>query len=126
MPVIRPPLQAHFNRRHDRALQRASTTDAPGFIEPCHPASREEPPSGPEWLYEVKIDGYRAQLHINRSAVTIYSRRGHDWTRQFQSIAKSATRLGADQAIIDGEAAVLGSDGLPNFQGLRGELRPDS
>jgi bifunctional non-homologous end joining protein LigD len=36
----------------------------PGFIEPCDPTLREKPPRGEEWVYEIKADGYRAQLHL--------------------------------------------------------------
>jgi bifunctional non-homologous end joining protein LigD len=109
-----------------RRPQAARRSDPPRFIEPCHPASRDEPPSGSEWLYEIKIDGYRAQLHLDHGAVTVHSRHGHDWTIPFRSIARSAAQLGVSQAILDGEAAVLGSNGLPDFQALRHELRPDS
>jgi ATP-dependent DNA ligase len=33
------------------------------FIEPCQPTIRKEPPTGPQWLHEVKLDGYRIQIH---------------------------------------------------------------
>jgi bifunctional non-homologous end joining protein LigD len=54
--------------------------------------------------------------------VTIYSRRGYDWTEQFAPIAKAASELKVREAIIDGEVTVLGKTGFPDFQALRGEL----
>jgi bifunctional non-homologous end joining protein LigD len=63
-----------------------------------------------------------AQLHIHGGRVTIYSRSGYNWTEQFQQIAHAAERLSAHQLIIDGEATVYGSTGLPDFQALRREL----
>jgi bifunctional non-homologous end joining protein LigD len=75
------------------------------------------------WVYEIKTDGYRAQVHIRDKRVTIYSRSGYDWTDEFAPIAKAASKLKVRQAIIDGEATVLGNTGLPDFQALRRELR---
>jgi bifunctional non-homologous end joining protein LigD len=59
----------------------------PGFIEPCDPTLQERAPLGKQWVYEIKTDGYRAQVHIRDGKVTIYSRSGYDWTRQFSPIA---------------------------------------
>ncbi|WP_407154908.1 DNA ligase D [Bradyrhizobium sp. STM 3557] len=94
----------------------------PGYIEPCDPTLRENPPRGKGWVYEIKADGYRAQLHMSDGDVNVYSRTGLDWTEQFSSIAASARMLKANSAIIDGEAVVYGSSGLPDFQQLRREL----
>jgi bifunctional non-homologous end joining protein LigD len=55
----------------------------PGFIEPCDPTLHEQAPTGPGWVYEIKTDGYRAQVHIRDGDVIIYSRSGYDWTKQF-------------------------------------------
>ncbi|MGY4600318.1 DNA ligase D [Bradyrhizobium sp. GM22.5] len=96
----------------------------PGYIEPCDPTLRENPPRGEDWVYEIKADGYRAQLHLRDADAKVYSRTGVDWTEQFSSIAASADLLKANSAIIDGEAVVYGSGGLPDFQQLRRELGP--
>src|SRR3954469_7367047 len=96
----------------------------PRFIEPCDPTLREHAPDGAEWRYEIKGDGYRAQLHLENGEATVYSRTGLDWTAQFSSIAAAAGDLKADSAIIDGEAVVYGTGGVPDFQQLRRELGP--
>jgi bifunctional non-homologous end joining protein LigD len=83
---------------------------------------RERAPDGPGWLHEVKIDGYRAQLHVHGERITVYSRSGYNWTDQFRQIARAAQALSVDDAIIDGEATVFGTTGLPDFQALRREL----
>lgn len=95
----------------------------PGFVEPCDPTLRERAPTGGSWVYEIKTDGYRAQVHIRQPRITIYSRSGYDWTDEFAPIAKAASQLKVRDAIIDGEATVLGNTGLPDFQALRRELR---
>jgi bifunctional non-homologous end joining protein LigD len=94
----------------------------PGFIEPCDPTLHERAPVGSDWVYEIKTDGYRAQVHIRDAKVTVYSRRGYDWTQQFGTIATAAAKLKVRDAIIDGEVTVLGDTGLPDFQALRREL----
>ncbi|MBH5370431.1 DNA ligase D [Bradyrhizobium glycinis] len=94
----------------------------PSYIVPCDPTLRENPPQGGGWVFEIKADGYRAQLHLQAGAATVYSRAGYDWTEQFSSIAADGRRLRAESAIIDGEAVVYGCNGLPDFQQLRREL----
>src|SRR4051812_39573045 len=94
----------------------------PGFIEFCDPTQRARPPDGEGWAYEIKADGYRAQLHLRPDETKVYSRTGLDWTEEFGSIGAAAGRLKAKSAVIDGEAVVCGSNGLPDFQQLRREL----
>ena len=94
----------------------------PGFVEPCDPTLHQRAPTGDGWVYEIKTDGYRAQVHIRNGRVTVYSRSGYDWTEQFAPLAKAASKLKVREAIIDGEATVLGNTGLPDFQALRREL----
>ena len=104
------------------ALPGAKPAPYPGFIAPCDPTLRERAPEGSDWLHEIKIDGYRAQLHIHDGRVRVFSRSGYDWTEQFSQIARAAEALSARELIIDGEATVVGKTGLPDFQALRREL----
>jgi bifunctional non-homologous end joining protein LigD len=92
------------------------------FIEPLHPSEQEKPPTGDDWVHEIKWDGYRVQAHVAGGKATVYTRRGNDWTRQFQSLADAAARLPAEHAVIDGEAGVLGKSGVADFNALRGQL----
>src|SRR3954470_20173419 len=80
------------------------------FVEPCDPTLREQAPEGGAWRYEIKGDGYRAQLHLNGGDIRVYSRTGLDWTAQFSAIAAAAHDLNAGSAIIDGEAVVYGAN----------------
>ena len=66
-------------------------TPFPGFVTPCDPTLREQAPSGPEWLHEIKIDGYRAQLQV-LMAIPLFPH-GYDWTEQFHQIAQAAQAL---------------------------------
>jgi bifunctional non-homologous end joining protein LigD len=74
--------------RRSTALSGAKRAPMPGFIEPCDPTLRDDAPSGAEWVHEIKIDDYRAQLHIRDRRVKVYSRKGYDWTEQFSQIAR--------------------------------------
>ena len=94
----------------------------PGFIEPCHPTLREEPPSGERWLHEIKFDGYRTQAHLRSGRPAMYTRTGHDWTRRFQPIADALTALPPNDLILDGEAVVADSRGVPDFGLLHADL----
>src|SRR4051794_3699901 len=94
----------------------------PRFVEPCDPTLREQAPEGGAWRYEIKADGYRAQLRLDGGDIELYSRTGLDWTAQFSPIAAAARELNARSAIIDGEAVVYGANGVPDFQQLRREL----
>ncbi len=94
----------------------------PSFIKPCDPSLRETAPRGKDWLYEIKADGYRAQVHLRAGEVTIYSRAGLGWTREFARIAEPTRSIKAREAVIDGEAVVYGATGLPDFEALRLEL----
>jgi bifunctional non-homologous end joining protein LigD len=113
-------------RAGTQRIEGARKSSFPKFVAFCDPTLRDSTPSGPEWIYEIKTDGYRAQLHKRGRAVTVYSRRGYDWTEQFAPITKAARALKHD-VVIDGEATVYGATGLPDFQALRRELgNPDS
>jgi bifunctional non-homologous end joining protein LigD len=82
------------------------------------PVLATEPPSGPEWLHEVKHDGWRAQLHVIDGKATIYSKSGADLTRRFKEIAHAVERLPVDMAILDAELTACDDSGLPNFFAL--------
>jgi len=109
-------------RPHVRALPGARPAPFPGFVEPCLPTLREKAPSGERWLHEIKLDGYRAQAHLQQGRPAIYTRRGYDWTRRFQPIADALATLPADSLILDGEAVVADSRGVPDFGLLHADL----
>ncbi|MGO7624453.1 ATP-dependent DNA ligase, partial [Rhizobium ruizarguesonis] len=68
-------------------------------------------PVGSDWLYEVKLDGYRLAIHVEPKGVRVTTRGGHDWTHRFHTIAAAAKALGVTTAILDGEAVVLDAQG---------------
>jgi bifunctional non-homologous end joining protein LigD len=99
-------------------------TDAkfPGFIEPCLATLRPAAPGGTEWIHEIKLDGYRTQAHIVGGEVSIYTRRGYNWTTAFASIAAALRQLPVRSAILDGEIVVLDEQGRSDFHRLQEDL----
>jgi bifunctional non-homologous end joining protein LigD len=63
-------------------------------------------PSGPDWIHEVKHDGYRLQVRREGDAVRLFTRRGFDWTNRYPAIVRTALELPARSCTLDGEAVV--------------------
>jgi bifunctional non-homologous end joining protein LigD len=95
----------------------------PGFVEPALATSIEKVPGGERWLHEIKLDGYRVQVHLRDAAVKVFTRRGHDWTSRFKKIASDAWHINAGSAIIDGEVVVPAVNGTTDFSVLQNELK---
>lgn len=76
-------------------------------------------PEGPDWEYELKLDGYRLQAVKDVETVRPVSRRGNDFTRKFATIATAVSKTKAASIILDGEAVVVDSQGKPSFQMLQ-------
>jgi bifunctional non-homologous end joining protein LigD len=91
----------------------------PGFIEPCLPTNGRAPPTGPQWIYEIKHDGFRFICWRVGDRMRVFSRRGHDWTDKVPLIAKALAALPVKSTTIDGEGVVCGPDGVSDFELLR-------
>jgi bifunctional non-homologous end joining protein LigD len=89
-----------------------------GFVIPAQPVLASKPPSGPDWVHEIKHDGYRIIARRDGPTVRLYSRNAYDWTARLAAIAEAAERIKAKSFTIDGEAVVLGPDGLSRFEEL--------
>jgi DNA ligase D-like protein (predicted ligase) len=75
----------------------------------------EEPPDGPEWLHEIKFDGYRIHARLDRGAARLLTRTGLDWTHKYPGIAEAVSLLPARQAYLDGELCGVRPDGTTSF-----------
>lgn len=78
----------------------------------------ERLPEGPDWLYEVKLDGYRALAVKSGGNVQLRSRNDNDFAARYASVTKA---LGAmpGETVIDGEVVALDQDGKPSFNALQ-------
>ncbi|HTD75821.1 MAG TPA: DNA ligase D [Steroidobacteraceae bacterium] len=92
----------------------------PTFIEPQLAKLVDRPPDYAGWGHEVKFDGYRAQLRVEKGDAVIRTRTGLDWTERFKAIAQDAAEF--SDCIIDGEIVALDERQLPNFGALQAAL----
>jgi bifunctional non-homologous end joining protein LigD len=92
----------------------------PEFIEPELCKSVERPPPGSNWGHEIKLDGYRVQLRIERGDATLRTRKGLDWSDKFPEIIAAVSAL--PDCIVDGEIVAIDQDGAPDFAALQAAL----
>jgi bifunctional non-homologous end joining protein LigD len=107
------------------AIRRGESGGArPTFVPPMAAQLVDRLPEGPAWLYEVKLDGYRALILKDGDSVQIRSRNDKDLTRTYPRLAAAAKRMPADLVVIDGEIVALDSNGRPSFQALQHRATP--
>ena len=96
-----------------RARQIASPL--PRWIPPqlCQPV--ETAPSGPQWLHEIKLDGFRMAARIERGRAQLLTRTGLDWTAKYPSVIAILANVRAKSAYLDGELCGIDDAGLPSF-----------
>ncbi|MDX2275752.1 MAG: DNA ligase D [Hyphomonadaceae bacterium] len=104
------------NRRSEGAKLR----DYPQFIPPQFCRSLDKPPSGGNWVHEIKFDGYRMQLRVRDGRAKLLTRTGLDWTEKFEPIARAGLRLG--DCILDGEVCAIDESNAPDFSALQAAI----
>jgi ATP-dependent DNA ligase len=87
----------------------------PPFIPPQLSQPVEKPPSGPQWLHEIKLDGYRIAARIENGHAQLLTRTGLDWTSKYPSIIAALANLNVKTAYLDGELCGVDEAGLPSF-----------
>jgi len=93
------------------------------FIKPQLATSVAQPPPRAGWIHEVKHDGYRTLLIIERRKARAYTRNGFDWTERYAGITKAGAKLDCRSAIIDGEVIVQNERGVSDFDALKSAIR---
>jgi bifunctional non-homologous end joining protein LigD len=86
-----------------------------GFVEPMFATLATDPFDDPDWLFEVKWDGYRLQAVVDDGRVRTYTRRGGDGETYFPKLLAPASWIAAESAVVDGEVVALDEDGVPSF-----------
>ena len=95
-------------------------------FEPCIPSGAKSVPDRPEWIHEIKHDGYRLIVQREGKRVRLWTRNGHDWSDRFPLISEAALRNRNSSFVIDGEAVLLGVDGRSDFNGLHSRRQDDA
>jgi DNA ligase D-like protein (predicted ligase) len=87
----------------------------PQFVPPQLSKPVKKPPSGPQWLHEIKLDGYRMAARIDNGRAQLVTRTGLDWSSKYPSVIAVLANLNVKTAYIDGELCGVDDAGLPSF-----------
>ena len=105
------------DNRRARAGSTLGTVSMLPLIHPLRPVRTKTVPCGREWLYELKLDGFRGMLYVEQGRGRFLSKTGR-WMPRFRELADALARqLGVRDAILDGEIIVMSKKG-PDFKAL--------
>jgi bifunctional non-homologous end joining protein LigD len=90
----------------------------PSVIEPCIPTRASKPPVGPQWIHEIKHDGYRLTARKRGDRVRLFNRNGFDWSDRYPLIREAVAALASASLTIEGEAVWCDRNGLAIFDKL--------
>lgn len=91
----------------------------PAAPRPLLATATTQAPDGPDWLHEIKYDGYRLLARIADGQVRLLTRSGLDWTEKFPALASRLAGLPVESAVVDGELVHLETDGTTDFGHLQ-------
>ena len=97
----------------------AGAVKLPPFVAPQLATLVDTPPTGGDWVHEIKYDGYRGVTSLASGSVIIRTRKGLDWTDKFRALVGPLAALPCDSALLDGEIAVADSEGHTSFSALQ-------
>jgi bifunctional non-homologous end joining protein LigD len=100
-------------------LKGAKRSSLPRKLEPQLATHQDKAPGGSEWLHEIKLDGYRALVHIENGTTIVRTRTGLDWTDRFKPLAGAANALPVSAALLDGEVVAADPTGRTSLAGLQ-------
>ena len=89
------------------------------FIGPCLPSPADKPPSGSNWIHEIKHDGYRLMVRRDPVGIRLLTRNGNDWSARFPLVVEAVNHLNVRSCLIDGEVVCCDERGLAIFSTLR-------
>ena len=118
----------------ERLIRSVPKENFPGFISPQLAEEAQSAPTSRNWVHELKLDGYRIQVHVQASPqgsgkvarTRLYTRKGLDWSARMPSLARVAAELGVESAILDGEIVVLDEGGRSSFPDLQAAFQNGS
>lgn len=105
-----------------RIIPKAHSGDTPDFRPVQLATLTDTVPAGPDWLFEMKYDGYRCLASIAGDSVRLFTRSGLDWTEQFGALVKPLQKLKIGSALIDGEICAFDAKGRTDFTTLKNTL----
>src|SRR3954462_4436434 len=100
-------------------LRKRLAADRASFIEPCLPSPADKPPSGSNWIHEIKHDGFRLIARRHPVGIRPITRGGHDWAQCYPLVVEAVNPLKVRSCLIDGEVVCCDERGLARFDVLR-------
>ena len=100
---------------------RSAASPLPDFIPFATCLLVDRPPNGPDWVHEIKLDGWRLQIRVEDGTATLRTRNGHDYSHSFPELARAVR--GLDNCIIDGEVCSVRKDGITDFSALQAAMK---
>ncbi|HEY0743296.1 MAG TPA: non-homologous end-joining DNA ligase [Chryseosolibacter sp.] len=88
------------------------------YYQPMLATLVDEPFNNPDWVFEIKWDGYRAVAEVTKTNIQLYSRNGLSFKQLFPSIVEALKAI-KTPVVLDGEIVVLNEDNKPDFQKLQ-------
>ena len=99
-----------------RQVRSVASRSIPSYLRrSAAPQPVERPPSGPQWLHEIKLDGYRMAARIDNGRVQLLTWTGLDWTEKYPIAIAALANLNIKTAYLDGELCGVDEAGLPTF-----------
>ena len=98
-----------------RSIRTSGHISPPTWVKPQLAALVKQAPDGPDWLHEIKLDGYRMHARLDAGRVNVLTRRGNDWTTKYPTIAAAIAGLRVQNAYLDGEHCGVASDSRTAF-----------
>jgi bifunctional non-homologous end joining protein LigD len=113
--------------KRGQKTRRGETTKSgkplPEFVPLSLATLYDKAPSGPDWIHEIKFDGYRLEARLDHGKVRLLTRKQQDWTHRFKTVAAAVAALPAETALLDGEVIVEDEHGISNFSLLQNDLK---
>jgi bifunctional non-homologous end joining protein LigD len=104
------------------SLVGAKKSRLPERVAPALATSATLPPTGDQWLHEIKFDGYRTMAYIQGGVTKLLTRSGLDWTRRYGDLPEAFSALPCHEALIDGEVVAVDGSGLTSLAALQSAL----
>jgi bifunctional non-homologous end joining protein LigD len=98
-----------------RLSERPTAADLPEWIRPQLTQLVKDAPEGPDWLHEIKFDGYLMHARLDRGRVRLLTRNGLDWRHKYPALTAALSALNARKAYLDGEFCGVYPDGITSF-----------
>jgi ATP-dependent DNA ligase len=93
-------------------MRKRLRADRARFIEPCLPSPADKPPSGSNWIHEIKHDGFRLMARRDPVGIRLITRKGNDWTTRYPLVVEAVNHLKVRSCLIDGEVVCCDEKGV--------------